>query len=782
MILEKQRESQVYTEGESQESIVMTLDMESAQVLMQMLSKNLYSDAIGSTIREVTSNALDSHRRAGVDKPIIVSFKPNKDSNYEFSVEDFGIGLDDEDIRSIISKYGKSLAREEEYALGLMGLGFKAPLAYTSSFIFITRKNGMERKYMMYEGEEDNTIDLLHEKHTSESDGVKVIIPVKYGDQREFVNKIKEQLAYFESVYFDVPSERNYSEIANNFIIHRSEDYQYSELTQDSHLHICLDNVYYPIDWQKLGIPEIDLPIGLRFSLRDGIFPVPSRESIRYTQEAKKTIMEKIQKVADCLVIRYNASIVNTTDIQGIFNYYDRSERYIYITGAPAEKKCDILGISKHATVKFIAPKLEGVNLLDLQKLSENEDCILGEYKIRYTFERGKIKEVKGSYSGYKELLCIRDMDAKHYYIYDEAISGNKKEYLKSTFSYGEKYQFIRKTKSYKLGKWHYNNDSCYRTILNLTKYPKDQWRAMIKEFQYVQSLFINQFHDIDKIAISQEWIDDRKRERFAITGNNVRRVKLKGEVVGKLGVQLEVRLDGRHCKFVPETFKLENVHKNPYLTVYANHTENDKLEILYHITNKTDIKVVTFSDRELRVLEKVNIHNLISYTKFMEGDNKPFKRLITAYLINKLIKEQSNVFIRKNSLESISHTLTTKLQKLENYRDNHFNNASSDIYEAMLIIAQEHNLFDMEIYHVYTEIKSLLERLPFVESVMRNMGSEYNYNQTSKNSKELIAVLRDMFKYYRYRIDYTNYKITLNLPEEEVLTDDSVEKLENEV
>ena len=46
----------------------MSLDMDSAQVLMQMLSKNLYSDAIGSTIRECASNALDSHRRAGVDK------------------------------------------------------------------------------------------------------------------------------------------------------------------------------------------------------------------------------------------------------------------------------------------------------------------------------------------------------------------------------------------------------------------------------------------------------------------------------------------------------------------------------------------------------------------------------------------------------------------------------------------------------------------------------------------------------------------------------------------
>ncbi len=51
MILEKQTEATILQEGESQESIGMSLDLDSAQVLMQMLSKNLYSDAIGSTIR-----------------------------------------------------------------------------------------------------------------------------------------------------------------------------------------------------------------------------------------------------------------------------------------------------------------------------------------------------------------------------------------------------------------------------------------------------------------------------------------------------------------------------------------------------------------------------------------------------------------------------------------------------------------------------------------------------------------------------------------------------------
>ena len=47
MIVKEQKQSEVLTEGVIQESIAMSLDLESAPFLMQMLSKNLYSDDVG---------------------------------------------------------------------------------------------------------------------------------------------------------------------------------------------------------------------------------------------------------------------------------------------------------------------------------------------------------------------------------------------------------------------------------------------------------------------------------------------------------------------------------------------------------------------------------------------------------------------------------------------------------------------------------------------------------------------------------------------------------------
>jgi hypothetical protein len=42
------------------------------------------------------------------------------------------------------------------------------------------------------------------------------------------------------------------SGIDNDFIIARSEHFQFSVLL-DSNLHLCLDNVYYPLDYTKLN-------------------------------------------------------------------------------------------------------------------------------------------------------------------------------------------------------------------------------------------------------------------------------------------------------------------------------------------------------------------------------------------------------------------------------------------------------------------------------------------------------------------------------------------------
>jgi hypothetical protein len=781
MILEKQTEAHILQEGTTQETVKMSLDLDSAQVLMQMLSKNLYSDAIGSTIRECASNALDSHRRAGSDKPIIVSFKRNnKADTYEFAVEDFGIGLDADDVVNIISKYGKSTKRDSNTELGMMGLGFKAPLAYSSSFYFIARKNGVERKYMMYEGEDTNSIDLLYETQTTEGNGVKVIVPVNYYDRHHFTSKIKEQLAYFDSVYFDVDPGISYA-VDNNFTIHRAEHYQYSSLALNNDMHLCLDNVSYPIDWEKLGIDRVHMKIALRFSLSDGLFPTPNREAIRYTQEAKQTILKKIETVANVFMEKYNENITEKADIKSIMEFHGCYNRYIDGSIIGASDRIDIKEILERATTPMKQPKLEGVELLDLKRLSEKgKDYFLGEYQVKYRYQNGRFNNAK---SFWTTNLRPQDMET-HFggvYVFEDRLTKTKQDYLRSQL--GDSYKtvfFVKKDKPFKLRSGHQIDYHTYWSLLKLENYPKSQWRQLIKELQHVVSLYAKDFIDCDAVNIPQTWTDAQKAKRMKIlakptTVNGVKKVRMKGEFSGKVGTKMDINLHDQYCKFVPTTFKMEDIHLVKMLHVYAKEADKKRMDTLWSVFEK-QINLVLVAQATYDNLQKADLHNWITIDKFMEGKNRPFKTMATDILIEQLVKDKKSTFDRINIVKTVSRDLAEKLTTLYNYdRSNSKPYADRLTKETIVEFAKENNLFDQPIYMVYKQVNEVFEKLPFLNDMLGVM------HYTCSEGNPLIKALTDLFKYHKHRVNLENYtlKLTEDAPLEEVLTQDTIAELQ---
>ena len=765
MILEKQTEANILLDGSSQESIGMSLDLDSAQVLMQMLSKNLYSDSIGSTIRECASNALDSHRRAGVDDPVIVSLKASSYQNYEFCVEDFGIGLDADDVKNIISKYGKSTKRDSNTELGMMGLGFKAPLAYSSSFYFVCRKDGMERKYMMYEGEDTNTIDLLYETPTTERNGVKIIIPVKYNDKWQFQEKIKEQLCYFESVYFDVPEDQS---VTNDFVISRHPHFQFSELSTDNNLHICLDNVYYPLDFGKLGIDKIDFPVALRFSLSDGLYPTPNREALRYTQEAKQTIMTKLSNVADYFVTKYNEQLSDTNDIKSVVNYLEKSGHKITMANGSAER---IDSFIEYSQIPIAIPEIDGVKLINfpaLYKLYKSNilnDAFPSKFLLRYKRMMNTDKHYTWGYN--LESICNGNSKV---WVYDDKLPGIKKEYLRATCKESEYNFIVKRAAPMKLGHPSKFDLKTYHNLLGLNNYPKHQWRDVIKEYQLIVSLIEANFNILDDLVVPQDFIDGKKKVKIASTAASGKRLKLQGEIVCKKGVELMRWNDGRQCKFDSQLYKLEKLESDKNLKVYAHHDDYLKLDALYGVMKKQKMEVITFSSRELKIVEGLDIHNLISYDKFMEGKNAPFKRIITSMLIADLMSKHRSIFDRMDFIKHVSTDLYDKLKVLSEYKTINFYSHQNELKAAMLEVAQEHNLFDPNIYPEYLEMVEIFDKLTFLQPLCEKINHVHS-------DHPLVNVMTDLFKYYRQRVDLKHYKLRIN---DEVLTEEQVEQLIN--
>ena len=780
MILEKQKEAMVFADGEINESIGMSLDLDSAQILMQMLSKNLYSDSIGSTIRECASNALDSHRRAGCDEPVIVSFKRNNQANtYEFAVEDFGIGLDADDVRNIISKYGKSTKRNSNTELGMMGLGFKAPLAYSSSFYFVARKDFMERKYMMYEGEDTNSIDLLYEKPTAEPNGVKVIVPVDYSDRYQFHNKIKEQLAYFDNVYFDVEPMGSYN-VPNDFTIHRAEHFQYSQIAMNSDMHLCLDNVSYPIDWEKLGIERIRMKMALRFSLSDGLFPTPNREAIRYTKEAKETILKKIVTVANVFMDKFNEAITTQSDIKAIMEFYSQNSKHIKCWYKGTEDDICIDDLVKHSTVSVAQPKLDNIKLLNLERLAvKSKEYILAEYKFKYRFSNGKFQNAKNYYYEHLRMSDLTGYAVGGVYIYDDSLPKGKQDYLRTLLPDNKTSYFVKKS-AFKLrsktGQIDYGK--YYDSVLNLSMYPKTQWRQLIQEFQYVVGLYAKDFIDVDAIDVPQSFKDAQKAKRMKVTVAAVagpKKVRLKGEFSGKVGTQMQIDLSDQHCKFVPTTFKMEDIHKLKMLHVYAKEADKKKLDNAWSCFNKHALFVIVAQATHDN-LQKADLHNWITLDKFMEGKNRPFKTIATEFLIRDLIETYSDTFKRINTVRDVSIDLADKLQTLHQYHNSQYRSyCDADTRKAIIEHAIANNLFDQPTYLVYKQVNEVFTKLPFLDAILGTMG----YSNVKQNP--LITAIVDLFKYHKHRVNLEHYKLILteDAPLEETLTEDTIDELQ---
>jgi hypothetical protein len=617
----------------------------------------------------------------------------------------------------------------------------------------------------MYESDdESNKIDLLYESSTEERNGVTVIVPVKWSDVGEFYRKIAIQLAYFESVYFNVKDQ--YNKINNeNIKIYRSEHFQWSSLSTDKNVHICLDNVYYPIDWDKLGISAINFPIGLRFSLSDGIFPVPNREQLKYTSATKEIILNKIKLVATYFIEKYNENVKESEDISSIITFYQSSSRYVSHINGNENDRLDVSMLAAYSYTTMIEPQLKGIKLLSMRRVYEMRDFLIKEYSTKYTYHSGSFKIAKTNYDKRFDLREVFNNYNKIFICTE--LSGIQKSYFRDKFDNQKRY-FIQKEFSYKLGdtkRRYYGGE--YRDfyhILELYNYPKKEWRERIKEWKSITNMIVSRFQNIDTMVIPKEWFDARKTkrlEKMAIKGTNIRQKKLEGEVGGKVATNLERYVSGKNCKFVQENFKLNEAHKQKYIIIYGNNENEALFQQMYSMVSRTKIKLVIFTDRELKNLKDIQLHNWIEINTFMTGKHRVFRRLVTAYLIHKLEEEYSTVFSKVNKLNNISSSLAEKITNLKEYLHDYYQGGSEELYKAMLQVAEEQNLFDYSIYGLYKEVTFILNRLPFLSAIFANL-STYSHDETG-----MIKATRDLFKYYKQRIDWQHYTLPIN--EEEI-------------
>ncbi len=163
----------------------------------RVLSDTMYQDKIGSIMREISCNCLDSHVMAGTPDKAFTLHLPDAFEPW-VSFRDYGIGLSPDAVQTVFCVYFQSTKDQSNDAVGAFGLGAKTPFSYTDQFNVTSIYNG--RKYMysaFINGEGIPEIQLMAETESTEHNGVEIKIGVEPKDFGAFIKAAQTQLRFF---------------------------------------------------------------------------------------------------------------------------------------------------------------------------------------------------------------------------------------------------------------------------------------------------------------------------------------------------------------------------------------------------------------------------------------------------------------------------------------------------------------------------------------------------------------------------------------------------------
>ena len=739
-----------------------TINQDKVAKLQYLLTRGLYTDPISAVLTELTNNAIDSVTQSGknpLEYPVIVSITRDK-----LVITDKGLGLNKYEFENVCMSYLTSTKEQDNSTRGAWGIGMKSFLALDKSAIFICRKDKKEYKYLAYQGEEFLEYDLLYEKDTEEENGVTIEISIdSWNEYYNFSNKAKKRLAYYDEVLLYIDNN-----LIQNEII-RSEDWQYSTLATNSTISLCLKDVYYDIDYSKIGISPIYMPISLRFNLEDNLIPVPSRESLIMNTHSINLIKEKIKKVALWFVNKYNEQTPDERELLECFQDINKDSKSVKL----ANEEFTINDLIKHSSVKPKELKIKGISLKSPHYYWGLRGEFLNEYETVAHYERGtwRTKHVKHRHS------VLNLLDGKKHIEVSQVPTGRYKTYLLEKYKDRE-IIFIKKVNERRLGtKLDGYNSINYRNVLELSmvlgsnnKTDKSKWRGLIQEFCLVEnsfkSLIVNEVDSINSVEFIT-WLEkqkeiareDRKNNPVSRTNSNYTRLN-KGKE--DFTIQLAVPSSRGICKFEKKVIQPRDVNKlytsTKALHIYFTEEEKEKAIRYYRLLHKK-YSICIISPRELKRLKQLNSKQFMTETEFQSSN--AFCKLMTSLKFDEALDEFDTLYRKSESIISnVLKPFEQQRQTLKLYVENNGRNIDNDFLDTLKEVAKAKDLYDHSLDDVYNEFNRNIKKYEFINCL--STPRKWHEEEYAKYQRTINCMLLMKKKYNNFEdleITVTNKK-----------------------
>ena len=332
MIPTAQKHSLKMSEG--LESRGFSLSLDNQDHLMNILSTRLYSDTLLAVIRETSTNARDAHIQAGIGETPIEITLPNE-FNKSYSCRDFGSGIADEDMHRIYCEFGGSHGKRDTNSVsGFMGLGTKAPYAYSDTWSVTSWHNGTKSSYLAHRDEDGKpTLTRVGQEQSDEPSGICVSVTVR--EINSFTQKAKDFFRFWTVRPKFFGATVDYTDLDQSDIDSRLYTESGSISTSTTWRHhgagasrLLMGDITYPIDLNEIytgeerirpyhhqaGTPatagnflgnyavRLNVPMG-------SVEITPSREGLLYTRATKQYLRAKLDRIFSEIKDKVSASL-----------------------------------------------------------------------------------------------------------------------------------------------------------------------------------------------------------------------------------------------------------------------------------------------------------------------------------------------------------------------------------------------------------------------------------------------------------------------------------------
>lgn len=311
MRIEEQREDVMVGGAES----VNAFTIKASAKAFQVLSQNLYSNPLGSVIRELSTNAYDAHVDSGKkDVPFILTLPNSLEPT--FKVRDFGTGLTEDEISHVYTTFFESTKTDSNDVVGCLGLGSKSPFGVADSFTISSYQNGKKTIYSAFlDDARIPSIAKFGVFDTEEDNGLEIEVAIKEDDFRVFTREVNTQLKYFRvkptilgnaDFEWDVEEEYLY------------EGTNWKMVKNGNTIRVLQGQIQYPVSVDDMGkhydnadaIIQAILNSPILFEVNIGDVNIaPSREALSYDDRTSKNIVDAAKRIAEELPNMINIAI-----------------------------------------------------------------------------------------------------------------------------------------------------------------------------------------------------------------------------------------------------------------------------------------------------------------------------------------------------------------------------------------------------------------------------------------------------------------------------------------